>query len=85
MRSQLNHLEPVFPDIRKALPPGPINEDDNQYIIERILQHRSYKGRRQYLIRWLGYTMEDDTWEPASSIRAQALALVRQYEALQDL
>jgi hypothetical protein len=29
-----------------------------------IVSHRTTGGKTEYLIRWMGYTAADDTWEP---------------------
>jgi hypothetical protein len=63
------------PDGRE--PPPPIEIDGDEYFeIERVLDHRIVKrgrsSKREYLIRWEGYTAEHDTWEPESNIAESA-------------
>lgn len=45
------------------------SEKDGNYEVEEIIDHK-YIGKRkkQYLIRWKGYTADDDTWEPEDSL-----------------
>ena len=38
------------------------------YQVERIVDERRRGGRRQYRVRWLGYTARDDTWEDEKNI-----------------
>ena len=40
------------------------------YRIERLLGARQLPGssKRQFLVRWLGYGAEEDSWEDESSI-----------------
>ena len=38
------------------------------YQVERIVDERRRGGRRQYRVRWLGYTARDDTWEDEENI-----------------
>jgi hypothetical protein len=47
--------------------PPPIQGDD-EYEVERILDERRRKGRKQYLVKWHGYDMNDSTWEPEENI-----------------
>ena len=48
-----------------------INEDDQQYHVERILRWQwTGRGRRrtqEFLVTWEGYPMEDTQWIPASN------------------
>ena len=51
--------------------PGPSNvmEDrDEEYEVERIVDSR-YKGKRlEYLVHWKGWSDSDRTWEPVSNL-----------------
>ena len=33
------------------------------YLVEKLIAQRSKGGRRQFRVRWIGYTEADDTWE----------------------
>ena len=66
-------LKKYQPD-RCTPPPLPtVDEFGEWFEIERILDHRVIKrGRsvkREYLIRWDGYSAEYDTWEPEPRLR----------------
>ena len=43
-------------------------EDDNQYEVEKVLNKRKKRGRVHYLVKWLGYRDEDNTWEPEDNL-----------------
>lgn len=61
-------LKPYFHDdvirVPAAAPPAPLVDADGheRYIVDSVLSHRIFRGRDQYLVRWVGY--EEPTWEP---------------------
>ncbi len=46
--------------VRSRHGPPPVDAEDNQYAVERVLACYVRKGRKKYLVRWLGYGEEDD-------------------------
>ena len=38
------------------------NQKDNVYLIEKVLDERKYKGKKQYLVKWLGYSDKHNNW-----------------------
>ena len=46
--------------------PGPEIPSTNAYLVSQILSSRIHRRRLQYLVRWAGYTQEDDSWVPHS-------------------
>ena len=63
-------------------PPVFIDEEAQQfYEVEKILGHRTYRAKKQYLVQWKGYPLHDSTWEPAHVIKQDVPDLVREYEA----
>ena len=46
---------------------------DLDYEVEKILDHRIFKKKLQYKIRWKNYPPEHDSWEPAENINASDL------------
>jgi hypothetical protein len=76
---ELSRLHPVFHvsllerfhentiDGRVAPPPPPIEIDgETEYEVEAILDSRRYRGRLQYLVKWLGYN--EQTWESPADV-----------------
>lgn len=66
-------LKHYHSDGRVQPPPPPIEvEGEKYYLVDRILDHKfTGKGRgtsRKYLVRWLGYPPEYDTWEPERNL-----------------
>jgi len=79
------NIHPVFHKslLEKAPPgarPGPVHIDEETeepyYDVEKILRHRQNNNQTEYLIKWLGYTEEENTWEPETNLNPK---LVDQY------
>ena len=34
------------------------------YKVEKIMKKKISKGKTQYLVKWVGYSMNESTWEP---------------------
>ncbi len=85
------HLEPATdpaedPYRRRRLPvPAVVVEGEEEYEIEKLLRKRSIRRGRgwstQYLVRWLGYGPEADTWEVERELLRHAKETVEEYEA----
>jgi hypothetical protein len=85
-------LKPYLTDGRIQPPPPPdILEGEEYFRIDRILDHRITKrGRKkshEYLVKWLGYGPEHDTWEPeegvAESEQGATLQAYKDYARIQ--
>ena len=50
-----------FPD-REPPRPLPIIPEDEQYEVESIVDHRTRRGKNQYLVHWLGWEDAQDSW-----------------------
>ena len=70
------HLHPVLepyvssliPD--RVIPPLPPVElaEGPEYQVEAILDSKIMRNKLYYLVDWLGYTTNDQTWEPAENV-----------------
>ncbi|XP_011310703.1 heterochromatin protein 1 [Fopius arisanus] len=49
------------------------NDEDQEYEVEKIVAHRTIKGRRQFLVRWKGYNEDADTWEQEKDLNCPKL------------
>ena len=56
-------------------PPPKMIEDQEEYEEEQVISHQYYgcKKALQYLICWKGYSVADNTWEPADQVFTDAL------------
>lgn len=69
-----NPFEGRMPD-----PPPPVEvEGEDEFEVKEILDCRRNRGRLEYLVRWLGYLPDEDSWQPASNL-ANAKDLVDQF------
>ena len=74
---------PEYPSQKARLPDEPpdLDEDDPEtvYDVEKILEARvDDNGTLEYLVTWLGYGDEHNSWEPAEEL-TQAAAKVRDF------
>lgn len=46
--------------------PGP--DENGEYEVEAIVDHKKAKGRTLYRVRWKGYSAKDDTWLAANDL-----------------
>ena len=64
-RFHVKRLEPADP----APPLQPTfhyePEEEQEFEIEKIFNHRGQQYSREYLIKWKGYPDTDNTWEPS--------------------
>ena len=85
------HLEPATdpaedPYQRRRLPaPAVVVDGEEEWEVEKLLQKRRIRRGRgwitQYLVRWLTYGPESDTWEPEQELLRNAKERVEEYEA----
>eukprot|EP00884_Botryococcus_braunii_P000309 jgi/Botrbrau1/10279/Bobra.0120s0001.1 len=53
---------------RAGLKPN-ILEGEDEYEVEKILHHRKARRSYEFLVRWVGYSPEHDTWESEANLR----------------
>ena len=57
-------------------PPLDLIDGEEEYEVEAVLGHRGRPSHHTFLIRWKGYSVAEDTWEPKQNLgNAQSLIL----------
>ena len=66
-------LKPVHPSIPIAthVPTLEVDNNNKEYDVEKVLQSQLENGKLQYLVKWKGYGMNDNIWEPASQFTSK--------------
>ena len=75
-------------DLAKAVPlPPDIINDEEQYEIENILNHRRRRSGKtyEYLITWTGYGPEENMWLPEKELKSNANNMLQNYKQLHHL
>jgi Chromo (CHRromatin Organisation MOdifier) domain len=57
-------------------PPPVIVRDIPEYKVEKIIASRRYRRKLQYLVKWTGWPMDEQHWEPAEHVMPNAQRLI---------
>ena len=62
---------PEYSHQQKPPPPPPIELEDREqaWEVQEIMDSKRYQGKIKYLIHWKGYTHDNDTWEPLENLK----------------
>jgi len=65
---------------QKKIPPPLIKVDgEKEYEVEEILDRQERRGKTKYLVKWKGYTVEENTWEGLENLK-NAMEKVEEFE-----
>ena len=53
-------------------------EEEEEYEVEKVVDKRIHKGRVEYLLKWKGYSSDENTWEAEDSL--DCAELLQEYE-----
>ncbi|XP_014368867.2 chromobox protein homolog 1 [Papilio machaon] len=58
---------------KKATKAKKADEDEEEYEVEEVIDSKRIRGKLYYLIRWKGYSADNDTWEPENTLSCPEL------------
>jgi len=68
MRRLVKYREQV--ERQKKIPPPPIKVAcEKEYEVEEILDRQERRGKTKYLVKWKGYTVEENTWDGLENLK----------------
>lgn len=50
------------------VPAAAPEEEEEEYVVEKVLERRVVKGKVEFLLKWKGFSNEDNTWEPEENL-----------------
>jgi len=77
--SRVQLYKPQMEGQKKIPPKLVIIEEEKKFEVEKILNKRMIRGKEKFLVRWKGYTVEEDTWENRENLE-NAKELVEEFK-----
>ena len=75
------HIEDSIPGRKPTKPPPVITEQGEEWAVEKILNAKiEGRGKRRFfLVRWEGYTRENETWEPFEMLNEDVPEMIEEF------
>jgi hypothetical protein len=54
-------------------PPPKVIDGEEEFEVEEIIDKCTYRKKKQYLVKWLGYPASDNSWVNAKDLNAPQL------------
>ena len=77
-RNQLQVIE----SNEEAPKPSVIRGKPKHYIVEEILKKKKVGRKIEYLVKWLGFPLDEATWVPRTQLLEDVPEIVKEYEAI---
>ena len=61
--------------VKKASSKGSVDVVEDDYEVDFIVDERTKRGKKEYLVMWKGFGVNDSTWEPEDSLASAKTAL----------
>ncbi len=59
-------------------------DGDEEFEVERLIGHRTSRGRKEYLVEWKGFPSFEATWEPLQNLK-NAPEILEAYKKANEL
>jgi len=65
---------------QQIMPQSPVEvEGEEEYVVEEILDSHLRHNKLEFLVKWKGYTNENNSWEPEDNCRNACNAIAAFY------
>src|SRR5690606_41107057 len=66
---------------RNPPPPPLVIDDEEEFFVDEILDSKRKNRKVLYLVHWIGYSIDETTWEPLSNLHKVLPLIYKFHEA----